>query len=158
MKANEVEYEVYRLSNDFYIDYNNATCPEILEKNTRAYNCLVLKTKEDYFVCIPYRTEIRHGNAYKFKTSKRSRIHNSGLDYSKIVIIKDNKYIGNATVVDKDEYKETRNNITRIANEANEYIDEYIAYQNGVSKLSKEELRRRYEYTSLAYFHEELGL
>lgn len=158
MKAEEFEYQIYNLSDDFYEDYGEETHPEILRKIVRPYNCLLIKTKYDYYACIPYRTEINHDNAYKFKESNRSRIHKSGLDYSKMIIIKDSKYIGNAAVIDRDEYKETRDNIKKIADKANQYIDEYVLYKNEKSILSKEELRRKYQYTTLQYFHKEIGI
>ena len=54
-----------------------------------------------------------------FKSSARSQRSQSGLDYTKSILIKDNAYI-DATVpalVDQDEYKETMVNLPRIVQE-----------------------------------------
>ena len=65
--------------------------------------------------------------AFKFKKSIRSKRANSGLDYSKIVIIQKSEYIGTAdAVVDQDEFNETRDNIEYIKNDAQKYIDDYV--------------------------------
>lgn len=49
---------------------------------------------------------------------------NSGLDYSKIVIIRNNEYIGTKhVIVDKDEFNETRDNIEYIKKDAQKQID-----------------------------------
>ena len=43
-----------------------------------------------------------------FKGTQRSKRTKSGLDYSKLVLIKDNEYLDNKkAIVDKDEFNET---------------------------------------------------
>ena len=95
-----------------------------------------------------------------FKNSIRSKRAKSGLDYSKIVIVADNNYIGQTdAIVDKDEYNETRNNIEYIKNDAQEYVDDYVNYLSGNStKYDKKEFERIYQYSTLQYFHKELGI
>ena len=83
----ENDYQILQLSSAFYRHYKSPPYHEILKKNNRPYNCLLFQTHYDYYICIPYRTEISHSYAYRFKNSKRSRKHKSGLDYTKIVII-----------------------------------------------------------------------
>ena len=70
----------------------------------------------------------------------------SGLDYSKMVIITENDYIGQTdAIVDKDEYNETRNNIEYIKNDAQKYVDEYVNCVLGnKSKYDKKEFERIY--------------
>ena len=52
-----------------------------------------MQTHYNYYICVPYRTEITHSYAYHFRKSARSRKHHSGLDYSKLVIIDKPEYI-----------------------------------------------------------------
>ena len=66
---------------------------EILKKNQRAYNCLLFQSHYDYYICVPYRSEISHPYSFKFKKTQRSKSHRSGLDYTKIVIITKSEYI-----------------------------------------------------------------
>lgn len=97
----------------------------------------MFQTHYGYFICVPYRTEISHKYAYHFKNSIRSRMHKSGLDYTKIVIIADAKYIDTQdALIDKDEYNETMVNLEKIKSEA-------LAF---------------YMFSPLKYFHTEMGI
>ncbi|MCM1542019.1 MAG: hypothetical protein NC121_12275 [Blautia sp.] len=60
--------------------------------------------------------------------------------------------------MDQDEYRETITNIGRIRREALSYVEEYIAYMNDGHMLHPAEFKRRYEYSTLAYFLPELGI
>ena len=149
----EFDVEVLRLSKKFYLDYPNAVYPEILEKAARAYACLLVDC-HDYFVCIPYRTSVLHKNAYHFKNSQRSVNNKSGLDYSKIAIIKDTDYIENVpAVIDKDEYNETMINIDKIVNDAVNYVETYIKPASGEKTHHPREYDRLYGYSTLPYFN-----
>ena len=53
---------------------------------------------------------------------------------------------------------ETRINIHKIQQEAQTFVDEYIAHISGNLELSKEEFKRRYQFSTLKYFHKELGI
>ncbi len=155
----EYDYQILRLTSEFYNKYPNPPYCEILQKRNRSYNCLLFETHYDYFVCIPFRSEITHKYAYKFKHSKRSKKHKSGLDYSKMLIIKDASYIENKdSIIDKDEYNEVAININKIQKDALEFLGDYIAHCNGEKLLHSEEFERRYKYSPLKYFHKELGL
>lgn len=156
----EFDYQVLNLTQTFYTDYPNPPYKEIVRKNSRPYNCLLIQSHYDYFICIPYRSHISHKYAFMFKNSVRSKRTKSGLDYSKIVIITDNKYIGQTdAIVDKGEFNETRNNIEYIKNDAQKYIDEYVSYLLGTAiKYDKKEFSRIYQYSTLQYFHKELGI
>ena len=83
------DYQVYKLSSSFYASYPHVKYPEILSKSPRAYNCILIDLHMDYFMCLPFRSDVRHSNGYHFKTTLRSKSHKSGIDYSKMVIIQD---------------------------------------------------------------------
>ena len=154
----EFDYQVLNLTQKFYTDYPDPPYKEIVRKNSRPYNCLLIQSHYGYFICIPYRSHIRHKYSFMFKNSIRSKRAKSGLDYSKIVIVADSNYIGQTdAIVDKDEYNETRNNIEYIKNDAQEYVDDYVNYLSGNStKYDKKEFERIYKYSTLQYFHNDL--
>ena len=155
----DFDYQVLHLSEDFYNNYPVYRYRELLSKDKRSYNCLLIQTKYDYYVCIPYRSEINHRNAYKFSGTTRTLNHNTGLDYSKIIIIKNGNYLSDdVALIDNDEYNETVINIDQIVDEANKYVDDYINHCNGVQRLHPREFARRYRYSTLKYFHGELGI
>ncbi len=159
MNLPENDYQILKLTDKFYEIYLNSSYNEILKKKQRAYNCLLFQTHYDYFICIPYRTEIRHEYAFHFTTTARSKLHRSGLDYSKIVIIANKDYIDSKdAIIDKDEFKETMVNLERIKKEALEFVEDYVKHVKGIELLHKREFSRRYGFSSLKYFHQELGI
>jgi len=159
MKLPENDFQILKLTDDFYIDYPNPPYTEILEKRRRAYSCIVFQTHYDFFIAVPYRTEISHAYSFRFKTSARSRKHKSGLDYTKIVILGKTLYLDNkGAMIDHDEYKETIMNIERIKREALVFVEDYMAHMNGSQKLHSKEFMRRYGYSPLKYFHSEMGI
>jgi len=159
MPLPENDYQILRLSDLFYGDYPNSKYREVMIKRKRAYNCLLFQSHYDYFICVPYRTEISHNNAYHFKYSKRAGKHKSGLDYSKIIIIADTKYLDNKdAIIDKDEFKETLKNLERIKREALQYVEDYVNHIKQIKLLHREEFKRRYQYSTLKYFHKELQI
>lgn len=159
MSLPENDFQILRLTDAFYNDYPNPPYKEILKKRNRAYNCLLFQTHYDYFICIPYRTEIRHPYAFHFTTTARSRTHKSGLDYSKIVIIAKTNYIDSVdAIIDKDEFNETMINLERIKKETLKFVEDYVAHMNGKKKLHKREFERRYNFSPMKYFHKELGI
>lgn len=159
MSLSENDYQILKLTNAFYNAYPNPPYVEILKKNNRAYNCLLFQSHYGYFICIPYRSEIRHKYAYHFSNTVRSRAHKSGLDYSKIVIINRIEYIDSTTaIIDKDEFNETMVNLERIKKESLLFVEEYILHMDGTKKLHEKEFDRRYAFSPLKYFHKELGI
>lgn len=151
--------QVLNLSDKFYDDYPEISYPELLEKRERPYNCLLFQTHYDFYICIPYRSEMKHANGYKFTNTQRSLEHKSGLDYSKIVIIRNPIYIGNTdTLVDDDEYKETMYNINRIKTEALHYVENYMKHITGQMMMHPRAFQRQYRFSTLKYFHEEMGI
>ena len=159
MNLPENDYQILRLTDAFYNAYPNPPYKEILKKKQRAYNCLLLQTHYNYFICIPYRTEINHEYAFHFVNTARAKVHKSGLDYSKIVIIEKTNYIDTAgAVIDKDEFNETMVNLERIKKEALAFVEDYVEHVKGTRVLHKKEFYRRYVFSPLKYFHKELGI
>lgn len=148
--------EIYNLSSQFYTDYPHSQYPEIVVKKGRAYSCLLVEYMDDLFICIPFRSHVRHKYAYHFKNSARSKQCQSGLDYTKVALIKNNDYLDVTTpaIVDQDEYKETVQNMPRIVQEVYDYISDYKDDLNGIKKLHPKEWKRRYGMSTLSYFDE----
>lgn len=131
MSLPESDYQILKLTDVFYREYPNPLYNEILKKNNRAYNCLLFQSHYDYFICIPYRSEISHKYAFHFTNTTRSKEHKSGLDYSKIVIITKTDYIDSVdAIIDKDEFKETMVNLKQIKKEALDFVEDYVLLGN----------------------------
>lgn len=142
------------LSNKFYTDYDKNTYPEILRKEKRCYNVALFEGYGDYFLCVPFRSNIKHKYAYHFKNTQRSKQHKSGLDYQKMVIINKNDYIACTNgIIDKDEYNEYITNLEVINKKSLNFLQDYINYKNGIQNISPQEFKRRYQFSPLQYFH-----
>lgn len=159
MRLPENDYQILRLTDLFYKRYPNPPHNEILKKQNRAYNCLLFQTHYNYFICIPYRSEITHSFAYLFKNSIRSKKHKSGLDYTKILIVNKTEYLDNKdALIDKDEYNETVKSLEKIKQDALKYVEDYISYIKGNKSMHPAEFKRKYGFSTLQYFHDELGI
>lgn len=159
VKVLDFDCEVRKLSHDFFKAYPHESYHEIERKEERPYSCLLIDTHEGYFICVPFRTNITHRYAFHFKNTQRSKDSKSGLDYTKIVIIKELSYIdSNNATVDNDEYVEAMENIKIIAEDVNNYVTDYINHISNIRLLHKREFSRRYRYSTLPYFHDLLGL
>ena len=155
----EYDVEILQLSPKFISDYPVTRYPEIMHKQGRPYSCLLIDTHQDYYICISFRSAIGHNNAYLFRNTQRSKRSRSGLDYSKIILIKDPAYMDNtAAVVDQDEFKEAMTNMDKICQSALRYVDDYIGHINGTKLLHPREFNRRYRYSTLPYFHDIMGI
>ena len=156
----DYEFELMHLSSKFVSDYPADKFPELLLKSGRSYNCLLIDSHDGYLICIPFRSSVKHNNAYIFTSSKRSERSRSGLDYSKMAIISDLDYLDNTipAIVDKDEYKEMQLQMDVIVSESLEYVDKYIDHVTGKNPLHSKEYERKYLYSTLPYFHKELGI
>ena len=156
----EYDVDIRRLSSAFFKAYPASDFPEIMVKSARPYTCLIIETHEDYLICIPFRSSIRHNDAFLFKNTHRARITRSGLDYKKVILIKDMSYIDSdkSVVLDNDEYKSAITNIEQIVNEVHSYILGYANHVSGINMMHEREFERHYRYSTLAYFHSVLGL
>lgn len=159
MNLPENDYQILKLTPRFYEEHPDPPYHEILKKNQRAYNCLLFQSHYDYYICVPYRSEISHPYSFKFKKTQRSKSHRSGLDYTKIVIITKSEYIDTKdALIDKDEFIETIKYLDHIKEEAMTFVEEYVQHVSGSRKMDPREFKRRYTYSPLIYFHQELGI
>lgn len=155
----DYDVDVYLLSQQFQTDYPASAYPEIMYKQGRPYNCLLIDSHQNYFICVPFRSSINHSNAYMFKSSQRSIYCRSGLDYSKAVIISDTKYLDTtAAIVDQDEYTEAMRNMNTIAQEVVLYVDTYVGHVSRTAPIHEREFQRKYQFSTLKYFHDILGI
>ena len=130
-------------------------------KDKRPYGCLLIKTHNDYYICVPFRSHIHHKNAFLFKNTERSKTDSSGLDYSKTVLIRSedyDKYLIENAVVDTDEYKAVRMNIYKIEKQISKYIEGYVKSVSDFENADKKSFERKYKYSTLKYFHDILGI
>ena len=49
-------------------------------------------------------------------------------------------------------------NLRRIKREALKYVEDYVAHMKGLKVLSSQEFNRRYNFSTLKYFHIDLGI
>ena len=147
-------YKLNYLSEAFYEKYTSAQFPEIETKRNRPYMVMLIKIDNNTFA-VPFRTNIRHSNCYKFKQTTRQTDTVTGLDYSKAVIVNDSAYIGDAARINDKEYDELDRNYYIIIKRFKKYVSGYIDFVNG---KSDEYTIKRYKYTTLKYFHNELNI
>lgn len=149
----EYAVAIYCLSEKFFTDYPYRRYPEIAVKKSRPYSCLLLEYMDDTFICIPFRSHIRHPYAYHFRTSLRSLKNSSGLDYTKTILLRDTSYLDDRpALVDQDEYRETMKNLPRIIREITNYLTDYQDHINQTRLLHPREFQRRYGRSTLPYF------
>ena len=146
--------EFHRLSNAFYGQFSN--CGEILTKENRPYYVILLEI-DGITYAIPLRSHISHRYCF---IADNAAGKNSGLDYSKAVVITDIiKYIDPTPVtIRQHEYSVLKKNQYLIKKQFSSYV-----------ALYKREVRRRFKnpalpasslccFSSLKYFHKEMGL
>lgn len=154
-------FSVIYLSKQFIADYPQSHYRGLMLKDKRPYGCLLIKTHNDYYICVPFRSHIHHKNAFLFKNTERSKTDSSGLDYSKTVLIRPedyDKYLIENAVVDTDEYKAVRMNIYKIEKQISKYIEGYVKSVSDFENADKKSFERKYKYSTLKYFHDILGI
>lgn len=149
-----IKYRLRYLTEDFYKIYNEIDYPEIEHKLERPYMVFLVKIDNNTYA-IPFRTNVKHKWCYKFKNTSRDTKYATGLDYSKAVIVNEELYIGGSAVIDNKEYVELNNKYYFIIKQFNAYLKGYIKYAKG--EVNEFEARK-YKFSTLQYFHEELGL
>ncbi|MBD5477351.1 MAG: hypothetical protein HDR18_12390 [Lachnospiraceae bacterium] len=154
MNKENKKYKLNYLSAEFYKQYSTDRYPEIENKENRPYMVLLIKVDSNTFA-IPFRTNVKHNNCYKFQNSTRPTESVTGLDYSKAVVINDSIFIGKAARINDDEYTELDMNYHIIIKRFTTYVRGYIKYAEGTLN---EYQRFKYRYTTLQYFHKELGI
>ena len=147
-------YELHYLSEEFYKKYNTKEYPEIEHKAQRPYIVLLVKIEDNTFA-LPLRTNIKHSNCYKFRYSSRPTETITGIDFSKALIVNEEGFIGKAAEIDNKEYVELNDRIAFILSKFCTYVNGYRKY---VSGNANEYQAKKYKFTTLKYFHEELGI
>ena len=109
------------LSKEFYNDYPTNNYPEIEQKETRPYIQVVINI-DDIIFAIPMRSNINH--PYALFTDKANKC---GLDFSKTVVINDDKYIekNKTPYIRPNEFNALRGKEYRIKKKLMEYIKKY---------------------------------
>lgn len=127
------------LSSEFYDLYREK--PEILDKDNRPYVCLTVKINGQTFA-IPLRHHMRH--QYGFST-----IGESGLDYSKAVVIESETFIApDEPRIETKEWNIIKRNENKIFSGFRKYLHQYLrALKSPDSKRSD-----FIKYSSLQYF------
>lgn len=148
------DYRLNYLSEEFYVKYNCIDYPEIENKNNRPYMVVLVKIKNNTFA-VPFRTNVPHNNCYKFKNSTRPTNSITGLDYTKAVIVNESKYIGQAARINDKEYTELSNNYKFIIRQFEKFVSDYIDFAMGKKGYYAS---KKFKYTTLKYFHNELGI
>ena len=154
MNKSNKRYKLNYLTAEFYNQYNSADYPEIENKSNRPYMVMLIQIENNTFA-IPFRTNVKHSNCYKFENSSRPTDSITGLDYSKAVIVNDGRYIGAAARINDMEYTELDANYHIIIKQFASFVKNYIKFANG--KLNEYQAKK-YKYTTLKYFHNELGI
>lgn len=140
--------ELRKLSDEFYKDYPHTKYSEMECKPGRPYVVLLLEIDGVKFA-IPLRTNIRHSYCYKFRTSNRETESNTGIDYSKAVVISKASYLGEETDINDKEYLELQEKTYFIISKFKKYVEGYIDYKrNG----GNEYIAKRYRFSTLNYF------
>lgn len=49
-------------------------------------------------------------------------------------------------------------NLEKIKRDALQFVEDYVKHQTGEKILDEKEFKRRYRFSSLQYFHNELGI
>jgi protein AbiQ len=150
----EAAMEFHRLTAAFFAEFGQYE--EILTKEERPYYVLLLEL-DGLTYAIPLRSHIKHPYCF---IADNSAGQNSGLDYSKAVIITNStQYIDPAPVtIRQHEFNVLKQREYLIRKQFSTYVATY-----------KKEIRRRMKnpalpvsalcrYASLKYFHNELGL
>ena len=151
---NNRKYEIKQLSEKFYLDYSQVKFPEILHKEDRPYIVFVIKINDNTFA-VPFRTNITHNQSYRFKNTNKQTNSHTGLDFSKAVIVNEERYLGKKTFIDDAEYIELENKIKFIIQKFTVYVNNYIKY---IKSNNTKMIEMKYKYSSIQYFNKELGI
>jgi protein AbiQ len=145
-----LDNKIRNLTQEFYNDHSAMN--EILINANRPY-CVMILTVDGLDFAVPFRTNIGHNHSYLFTGSPRG--NNSGVDFSKAIVLTDRKYLGNETMIENHEYSMFINNKDIILRRFKKFIENYKKWHNDPPYYHQENLFR---YSSLQYFHSELGI
>ena len=139
------------LSDEFYNDYPSKQYPEMEQKHNRLYIQMYIEIDGVQYAA-PLRSGIHHPHV--FWTDKANHC---GVDFSKAVVIKDEKYI-DANIepyIRQNEFDALRGKDYKIKVKMAKYIENYKK-----AKLDLENQRNQQlvKYSTLQYFEKEIGL
>lgn len=138
------------LTQEFYTKYNETDYSEIERKPTRPY-IMIKVTLNDLDFGIPLRSGIKH--KYALWTDKKNKC---GADYSKAVLINDEKYIDSKNpYIRPDEHSVLKGKEYLLKSGFEKYIEKY---KKALSRIDIERNKKMCQYSTLQYFHEELNI
>ena len=144
-------FTLNKLSADFYKDFSKDAYPEIERKPSRPYVVMIIKIEGTRFA-LPLRTNIRHNCCYKFKNTGRNTRASTGINFTKAVVISDEKYIGEAVTIDNEEFAELKRKFYFLISQFKRYLSDFIRYRE---EGGDEFAARRFRFTTLRYFENE---
>lgn len=130
--------------------------PEVLHKN-RGYGVLFVQCFGLTFA-IPLRSNMNHSHGFKTvktKSGKSGKFVWNGVDYTKALVVLDSDLEKEAFKTrTTEEHNKIRRNSEKIEREFISYVQGYVDYVRSGDRTPP----RKYAYTTLKYFHTELGL
>jgi protein AbiQ len=124
---------------------------------TRGYGIVIIEFKGLKFA-IPLRSHIKHKAAYiTARITEELLIKRKGLDYSKALLISQERYISSEVFkIPPEEHNKLLEHEQHITAQFAKYVEHYV---KAVSKADKNILQsNEYRYTTLQNYHLELGL
>ena len=128
--------------------------PQVLQKD-RGYGIVTI-TINTLTYAIPLRSNLNHKNGFKtIAINIRGNISWNGLDYSKALIVQpDNIERVSFKKKDQKEFDKIQENKDKIKSEFEEYVSNYIESV----RTGKSTTDNRFKFSTLQYFHSELGI
>ena len=139
------------LSEDFYKAYPSEMYPEMEQKHNRPYIQVYVEINGIQYA-IPLRSDIHHPHV--LWTDKKNHC---GVDFSKAVVITDEKYIDWLTEphIRENEFDALRGKDYKIKIKLEKYIEEYKKAKQDMTKTINQRLVK---YSTLQYFEKEIGI
>ena len=139
------------LSDQFYVDYPADKYPELEQKNNRPYIQVCVRIGGVQFA-IPLRSDIHHPHV--LWTDKENKC---GVDFSKAVVITDEKYIdlARSPYLRQKEFNALRGKDYRIKQKMKKYIEQYKKAKKDQTKSVNIVLCK---FSTLQYFEEYLEM
>lgn len=139
------------LTDEFYKAYPSELYPEIEQKQYRPYIQVYVEINGIQYA-IPLRSEIHHPHV--LWTDKNNRC---GVDFSKAVVITDEKYIDmlREPHIRENEFNTLRGKDYKIRVKMEKYIEEYKKAKQDLGKKHNQNLVK---YSTLQYFEKEIGI
>lgn len=145
--------ELIYLTKDFYEDYPQSVYSEILHKNDRPY-AVVFIIVDGLEFALPFQSHIRH--QYLFITDSSHPNDLKGIDYTKAVLITSPTYKSSSEVrIRQNEFNALKGNEYKIMKGFKSYLNQY---KKAAKRLDVKRNQTFCKYSSLQYFHKELGI